>query len=41
VGFDCLAARLGQNALQEKLTAAWIRRCLDRLHPPGERRTGT
>ncbi|MFZ5556471.1 MAG: FAD-dependent oxidoreductase [Pseudomonadota bacterium] len=31
VGFDCLAARLGQNALQEKLTAAWIRRCLARL----------
>ena len=41
VGFDCLAARLGQNALQEKLTARWIRRCLGRLHPPGERRTGT
>jgi NADPH-dependent glutamate synthase beta subunit-like oxidoreductase/NAD(P)H-flavin reductase len=37
VGFDCLAARLAQNALQEKLTAAWIRRCLRQIAPPARR----
>jgi NADPH-dependent glutamate synthase beta subunit-like oxidoreductase/NAD(P)H-flavin reductase len=31
VDFAALAARLGQNSVQEKLTAQWIRRSLDRL----------
>ncbi len=37
VSFACLAARLSQNALQEKLTARWVRRCLGRLIPGDER----
>jgi hypothetical protein len=28
VDFDSLHERLGQNALAEKITAAWIARCL-------------
>jgi hypothetical protein len=32
VDFAGLAARLGQNSLQEKLTAQWIDRCLVRLN---------
>ena len=32
VDFPALRARLGQNAVQEKLTAAWIDRCLKRLN---------
>ncbi|MBI3707438.1 MAG: FAD-dependent oxidoreductase [Proteobacteria bacterium] len=32
VDFRALNERLGQNALQEKLTAQWIDRCLKRLH---------
>jgi NAD(P)H-flavin reductase len=32
VDFPGLAARLGQNSLQEKLTAHWIDRCLVHLH---------
>ncbi len=35
VDFSALDARLRQNSLQEKLTAQWIRRCLERL-PAGE-----
>jgi len=31
VDFPALAARLGQNSVQEKLTAQWIRRALQRL----------
>jgi NAD(P)H-flavin reductase len=31
VDFDALHERLGQNALQEKLTAQWIDRCLHQL----------
>ncbi len=31
VDFPALRERLGQNALQEKLTAQWIDRCLRRL----------
>ncbi|MGH7007601.1 MAG: pyridine nucleotide-disulfide oxidoreductase, partial [Stellaceae bacterium] len=31
VDFDVLQARLGQNTLEEKLTALWIDRCLRRL----------
>ena len=31
VDFSALDARLRQNSLQEKLTAQWIRRCLERL----------
>jgi len=31
VDFEALAARLGQNAVQEKLTAQWIDRCLRRI----------
>ncbi|GIX26869.1 MAG: hypothetical protein KatS3mg123_0750 [Burkholderiales bacterium] len=37
VSFACLAARLSQNALQEKLTARWVQRCLGRLIPGDER----
>lgn len=37
VSFACLASRLSQNALQEKLTARWVRRCLGRLIPGDER----
>jgi hypothetical protein len=32
VDFRALNERLGQNALQEKLTALWIDRCLKRLN---------
>ncbi|MEX1206709.1 MAG: FAD-dependent oxidoreductase [Dongiaceae bacterium] len=35
VDFAVLKARLGQNAVQEKLTAAWIDRCLVRLDRRG------
>ncbi|MEX2008777.1 MAG: pyridine nucleotide-disulfide oxidoreductase, partial [Dongiaceae bacterium] len=35
VDFAVLRARLGQNAVQEKLTAAWIDRCLVRLDRRG------
>jgi hypothetical protein len=31
VDFPALAARLGQNAVQEKLTAQWIGHCLESL----------
>jgi hypothetical protein len=31
VDFRVLRERLSQNAVQEKLTAAWIDRCLKRL----------
>ena len=31
VDFKCLHDRLGQNALEEKLTALWIDRCLRHL----------
>jgi hypothetical protein len=31
VDFDALRERLGQNSLQEKLTAQWIDRCLRRM----------
>ena len=31
VDFEALGARLGQNAVQEKLTAQWIDRCLRRI----------
>jgi len=31
VDFPALAQRLGQNSLQEKLTAQWIDRCLVRM----------
>lgn len=37
VSFACLASRLSQNALQEKLTARWVRRCLGRLIPGDQR----
>ena len=33
VDFSALDARLRQNSLQEKLTAQWIRRCLEQLRP--------
>ncbi len=33
VDFPALAARLGQNAVQEKLTAQWIGHCLTNLDP--------
>jgi len=29
VDFGCLAERLGQNSVQEKLTARWITHCLE------------
>jgi len=32
VDFRCLADRLSQNGVQERLTAAWIDRCLTRLN---------
>ncbi|MEO6975683.1 MAG: FAD-dependent oxidoreductase [Gallionella sp.] len=32
VNFPGLRARLGQNSVQEKLTAQWIKRCLHRLN---------
>jgi hypothetical protein len=32
VDFKVLRDRLSQNAVQEKLTAAWIDRCLKRLN---------
>jgi len=38
VDFRALAQRLAQNGVQEKLTALWIRRCLRKLPPPGERK---
>jgi hypothetical protein len=31
VDFKCLHERLGQNALEEKLAALWIDRCLRHL----------
>jgi NADPH-dependent glutamate synthase beta subunit-like oxidoreductase/NAD(P)H-flavin reductase len=37
VDFGALAQRLAQNAVQEKLTALWIERCLKLLPPPAER----
>ena len=37
VDFDALHERLGQNALQEKLTAQWIDRCLHQLGARAER----
>ncbi len=33
VDFDALQQRLAQNSVQEKLTALWIQRCLQRLPP--------
>ncbi|MBC7778620.1 MAG: pyridine nucleotide-disulfide oxidoreductase, partial [Proteobacteria bacterium] len=33
VDFPALNERLRQNSVQEKLTAQWIGRCLDKLHP--------
>ena len=36
VDFNVLRSRLAQNAVHEKLTAQWVRRCLQRL--PDERR---
>jgi hypothetical protein len=38
VDFDALSQRLAQNAVQEKLTALWIDRCLKLLPPPAERK---
>jgi hypothetical protein len=38
VDFAALAQRLAQNAVQEKLTALWIGRCLKELPPPAERK---
>jgi NADPH-dependent glutamate synthase beta subunit-like oxidoreductase/NAD(P)H-flavin reductase len=38
VDFSALAQRLAQNAVQEKLTALWIGRCLKLLPPPAERK---
>jgi len=38
VDFGALAQRLAQNAVQEKLTALWIERCLRLLPPPAERK---
>jgi NADPH-dependent glutamate synthase beta subunit-like oxidoreductase/NAD(P)H-flavin reductase len=35
VDFTCLDQRLRQNSVQEKLTAQWIGRCLERLHEQG------
>jgi len=35
VDFSVLHERLGQNSVEEKLTALWIRRCLAHLRPPG------
>jgi hypothetical protein len=32
VDFQALRERLGQNRVQEKLTAQWIDRCLRRLN---------
>jgi NADPH-dependent glutamate synthase beta subunit-like oxidoreductase/NAD(P)H-flavin reductase len=32
VDFSCLHERLGQNSLSEKLTAAWIAKCLEEQH---------
>jgi NADPH-dependent glutamate synthase beta subunit-like oxidoreductase/NAD(P)H-flavin reductase len=38
VDFAALSQRLAQNAVQEKLTALWIGRCLRALPPPAERK---
>jgi NADPH-dependent glutamate synthase beta subunit-like oxidoreductase/NAD(P)H-flavin reductase len=38
VDFAALAQRLAQNAVQEKLTALWIERCLQSLPPPAKRK---
>ena len=37
VDFAALHERLGQNTLQEKLTAQWVDRALRRLHAPPAR----
>lgn len=36
VDFGCLHDRLRQNRIQEKLTARWVARCLNRLRTPAD-----